>query len=398
MGKVVFKDHNSNVLASSVLPDGFEAEAVLNVVNQQYDQKISFNMEARKQGCQIVVRSGFSDFINKIQQPPVYYYMQPANDPNSGSKELSDIRSKLDEIAETILNRKAGKGDYFELSDKFKEKHYPELKEYINSIVDDIYIGTLASPIPIGAIFRNYLFDGGLGFYECDKQYLAICIYRVGVETDLSNYFQGISEDLSNKPFSKADIMPNAANSTASVRYPMFFYMLSERKEDLKTFMSFVDEFELSKQFIDYKQQLYKNTQQLMLNQAQMARSRDQTFIDATWQMNAAQLASMDRVRDSIAKDMDRFHADMDKMMKDSNSKSVSSIHDGESLDDRIQRGRHETMMDVETYDRSDGTTVEFDNRADRVFENNLDQNTHFGTEHYYSDYVPDGWHEMKKK
>lgn len=59
---------------------------------------------------------------------------------------------------------------------------------------------------------------------------------------------------------------------------------------------------------------------------------------------------------------------------------------------------RHESMMGVETYMRSDGSEVEYSNRADRVFENNLDNTVHFGTEHYYDDYVPDGWHELKKK
>lgn len=95
---------------------------------------------------------------------------------------------------------------------------------------------------------------------------------------------------------------------------------------------------------------------------------------------------------------MDRFHADMDQRMRESDSRTTPSIHDGESLDDKIQRQRHESMMGVETYERNDGTSVEFDSRADRVFESNYDSRQHFGTEHYHGDYVPDGWHEMKKK
>ena len=59
---------------------------------------------------------------------------------------------------------------------------------------------------------------------------------------------------------------------------------------------------------------------------------------------------------------------------------------------------RHESMMGVETYERQDGSTYEYSNMADRVFENNLDETTHFGTRNYYDDYVPEGWHEMKKK
>ena len=69
-----------------------------------------------------------------------------------------------------------------------------------------------------------------------------------------------------------------------------------------------------------------------------------------------------------------------------------------ESLDDRIARWRHESMMGVNTYDREDGTSVEFSTQADRVFEQDLDPLTHVGTEHYYDDYVPDGWTELDRR
>ena len=80
------------------------------------------------------------------------------------------------------------------------------------------------------------------------------------------------------------------------------------------------------------------------------------------------------------------------------NDRRFSFNSQSESMDDRIQRWRHESMMGVETYERNDGSAVEYDSRADRVFENNLDQTQHFGTRHYYDDYVPEGWHEIKKK
>jgi hypothetical protein len=55
-------------------------------------------------------------------------------------------------------------------------------------------------------------------------------------------------------------------------------------------------------------------------------------------------------------------------------------------------------MMDVNTYEREDGTTTEFSTQADRVFEQNLDHRNQFGTENYYDDYVPDGWSELNRK
>jgi hypothetical protein len=69
-----------------------------------------------------------------------------------------------------------------------------------------------------------------------------------------------------------------------------------------------------------------------------------------------------------------------------------------ETLDDRVQRLRHESMMGVNTYEREDGTTYEYSTQADRVFENNINQNLHFGTENYHDDYVPDMWTELNRK
>ena len=398
MAKTEFKDVNNNILAYSVLPDGFRCEAVFNVTGQQLDQNIRLELKAVKDRCSIHMMSGISYSINKMPQPKIYYYIPPEQDPNATPKELTDIRYELDETASGLWKKKAKDGKYFDLSDKFMKKANIDLQKYIRDVADDIYIGSLASPTPIGGIFRNYLLDGGLAFYGSENEYMSICIYRVGVETDLVSGQQGVSEILSDKPFSKAEPTMNAAACTAAVKIPYIFYMFTDKKEDLKTFMNFVDGFELSSQFLDFEEQFYNKNKQMLIQQASMARMADQAFIDATWQMNKEQLASMDRIRDMVSHDMDRFHADMDKQRQESNSRITSSITDGENLDDRIQRKRHETMMDVETYERSDGTTVEYDSRADRVFENDLDQRVHFGTEHYHGDYVPDGWHEMKKK
>ena len=85
-----------------------------------------------------------------------------------------------------------------------------------------------------------------------------------------------------------------------------------------------------------------------------------------------------------------------DKITK--SSLANTEMQNPESSDDYIQRLRHESIMGVETYERNDGSTVEYSNYADRVFENNLDSTQHFGTHHYFDDYVPEGWHEMKKK
>ena len=54
-------------------------------------------------------------------------------------------------------------------------------------------------------------------------------------------------------------------------------------------------------------------------------------------------------------------------------------------------------LPDTVTLHMPDGTTVEYSNEADRVFESNLDSTAHLGTRNYYDDFVPEGWHELKK-
>ena len=121
-----------------------------------------------------------------------------------------------------------------------------------------------------------------------------------------------------------------------------------------------------------------------------------QQVINTSWSMHHQQMAPMDRISAQLSKDMDEWRRGFNQSRAEFDARMTPSDQ-GESLDDKIQRMRHETMMDVTTYGRSDGTTVEYDSRADRVFESNPDQTVHFGTEHYHSDYIPDGWHEMKK-
>ena len=79
-------------------------------------------------------------------------------------------------------------------------------------------------------------------------------------------------------------------------------------------------------------------------------------------------------------------------------SSTPSAYGGGETVDERVQRLRHEATYGVNTYEREDGTTYEHSTAAERVFENDLDGNLHVGTEGYYDDYVPDGWTELNRK
>ncbi|MBQ6125475.1 MAG: hypothetical protein IJI77_00405 [Erysipelotrichaceae bacterium] len=129
-----------------------------------------------------------------------------------------------------------------------------------------------------------------------------------------------------------------------------------------------------------------------------METMQTQQMISNAWAQQQQAWAASDRLRDSIHQDLDNFHNNLNQQMAQNDMHFQTGPSYGESSDDRIQRWRHESMMGVDTYERNDGTTVEYSNYADRVFENNLDSTSHFGTHHYYDDYVPEGWHELKKK
>ena len=60
MAKTEFKDVNNNILAYSVLPDGFRCEAGFNVTGQQLDQNIRLQLKAVKDRCSIHGMSGIS--------------------------------------------------------------------------------------------------------------------------------------------------------------------------------------------------------------------------------------------------------------------------------------------------------------------------------------------------
>ena len=64
---------------------------------------------------------------------------------------------------------------------------------------------------------------------------------------------------------------------------------------------------------------------------------------------------------------------------------------------DHMSRMQHEAIMGVNTYQRPDGSTVEFSTMADRVFEKNNDPSLTVGFEGSGPDTVPYGWTELTK-
>ena len=178
-------------------------------------------------------------------------------------------------------------------------------------------------------------------------------------------------------------------------------------------FNEFVDSFDRSDQLKAYQEQIAGKVAQDGINQAAVSAQQTQTMMNnlmqqqnAAWDRVQAQGKQLSQDLDAFragqaanAAAMDAFHQQMHSMNSAPSSFSgYGTSFTAESLDDRVQRLRHESMMGVNTYEREDGSTYEHSIQADRVFENNLDQNLHFGTQNYVDDYVPDMWTELSRK
>lgn len=256
------------------------------------------------------------------------------------------------------------------------------------------------SQVPISVTCRQKILDGAMGIYPFVKdgkqKMLCSALWRMGmsVEASVGGMFMS---------------MPPQGYTTWSV--PLCIHMISDApisEETMRVFISFVNTLQPTPEFRALDQQVTENALNSGLSQAQVSAQQNQAMIDQMWAQQNAAWARTDAMRESLSRDLDSFRsqqaaasASMDAFRSRLNAGSSYSSNDaagGESLDDRIQRGRHESMMGVNTYVREDGADYEHTIMNDRVFESNLDNGTHFGTENYRDDYVPDGFHEIFKK
>ena len=176
---------------------------------------------------------------------------------------------------------------------------------------------------------------------------------------------------------------------------PSYSAMLTEwpvAPASLEKFSAFVDSTELDPSV----QQIFKQySDRYDAQLASLVRQNNERW-DRVSQFARQQSAELDQWRSDNWSRM-REHDRQMAQIRDFSS-TPSSFGGGETVDERVQRLRHEATYGVNTYERDDGTTYEHSTAADRVFENDLDSNLHVGTEGYYDDYVPDGWTELNRK
>ena len=258
------------------------------------------------------------------------------------------------------------------------------------------------SQVPVSIQCTETIIDGAMGVWSFSKNNtpMTLCsaITRIGytivITANVGLY-----------------AMPqNFGKPLTSWTIPIVIQMVSDGQPDEETiqaFVGFVDSYTDSQELKNYTAQFEQQVTDMMLNQAAMSAAQNQSMINQVLAQQNAAWARTEAFGKSLSQDLDAFRAGLA-----ANSAAMDSFHAGmhsmnagtgfarnpETPDDRIQRWRYESMMGVNTYEREDGSTYEHSIQADRVFENNLDSNTHIGTENNFDDYVPDGWTELNRR
>ena len=308
------------------------------------------------------------------------------------------VQEQMDTAASKFLGQNVqGKG-YYNLGAKRSEKLQKEGGEQLQKNYQSIVQASSFSQVPIQVNVTSWIMDGGIGVYpymvQGAKKTLYCALWRLGMETCLQ--VQGMLG------FGQPGI------SSVSWEIPVILYMVSEEdpnEEDLKRIMQFSDTLTPTAQLSQFMAQLEAQNRQSIMQEAARRAQETQAAIDQSWAMHNAAWARVEAQRDAMSADLDRFRAGLNQQMAANDAwrdqmftPTPSAFNPSESMDDRIQRMRHESMMGVNTFDREDGTSYEHTIMNDRVFENNLDSNVHFGTENWYGDNIPDGWTELLRR
>ncbi|MBR2806001.1 MAG: hypothetical protein IKE18_04390 [Oscillospiraceae bacterium] len=390
-------------LFTAELPEGFTVEAGTQILSFPEEQRLYLEINAKKDSCVIRYNTGELYYFERRPQQS-WGYMQATDDSErtpSGAIRKSPVTlwEEVDGIASGLTGKQLKAKQYFNLPDSIIQRLRQELTDTVNDFVRNAQTVASFQQVPVGMDLRSYLLDGGMGLYQDGNRAIAVCLSRIGIEYDIVQR-QGVMENLSGMPFGQAGMNPYVFSQNCEWSMPFVSYMVSTDSKDLEGFMGFMETVEETKELRNYQKQLKEQVTQYQLNKARNDAMQNQAMWGMMFAQQQQQFAAMDRLTNSISRDLDSFHNNLNAQMQQNDMRinTTPQYQGGESLDDRIQRGRHEATMGVETYEREDGSTVEFDNRAERVFESNLDNTDHFGTHNYFDDYVPDGWHELNKK
>ena len=316
---------------------------------------------------------------------------------------------QLDEYASAFAGQPLNALQYYDLTERKCALLQPEMEREQQKLYQIAVQVASISPMPMNMQVQSTVNDGGTGKYMMDtpegRKTLLVTLWRCGLQTQIMP--QGLN---------LSGMYAQMAQPVTLINWsiPLVFYLLSDSEPDEEltaVYNRFYESFDMTPEFRAYSERLEQQNLQRSFQAAQMQNQRTQAEINYAWQQQQAGWARSDALRRSLSQDLDSFRAGLNSRMADydrlhapggalysSGAPSMDYGGAGESVDDRIQRLRHESMMGVNTYMDSDGREVEFSTQADRVFQNDLDNRERFGTEHYYDNYVPDGWSELFRK
>ncbi len=397
MANVVFYDKASgSPLFTATLPETAQLQAQLSVIPDQGTTKLQV------QGCAIDQANNYELYF---QSGESYSNQQanPGQPQTSNFHQLCDAADQLDEYAAQFIGGTLAAANKFHLPKERLEKLNKNGSESISKTFAVLQQVGQMGQIKMNVQCTGTILDGAMGVYpfvkDGQQKTLYSAIWRVGLSVSIGGMFGMFN--------------PGGTSGYTLWSVPCAVNMVSHgplSEDAMRIFNTFIATFDDSPEFQAYARQVSDANLNVNLQMAAASARQTQAQIDNMWAQHNAAWARSEALSKSLSQDldnfraglaansaaMDAFHSNLSSM--NSSSSFGSSFSDGESLDDRIQRQRHESIMGVNTFEREDGTTYEHTIMDNRVFENNLDSNTHFGTQNYYGDYVPDGWTELNQK
>ena len=391
-----YDDATGVPLFKAVLPDTFKTRAKFTIeTTQENNKNVHISAMALDQTNQLELffESGKTYTSNQdLSNGKTSIFHQPC----SATDQLDEHAAEFTGMHVTAVNQ-------FYIPDELMRKIRESGSESIEK-----NLGVMNQVAHMGGVSVNVqctetLFDGAMGIYPFMKDGKQKTLYNA-----LWRFGMTVSVGMAPTLFGRS---MGQVYSTWTIPYSV--NMVADgpvNPETMNIFVTFIKTLTESLQLISQVRQLEDMNLNNMLQGSARIAQQNQARIDQMWAQHNAAWARVEAQRDMLSRDLDQFRANqaasaasMDAFRANLSSMNQSSYDSGgygsgESLDDKVQRWRHESMMGVNTYERDDGTTYEHTIQDDRVFEHNLDSNTHFGTHNYYDDYVPDHWTELNRK
>ena len=392
-----FIDKNTNMSILNVkVPKDFKGEVQVRNIKRQDTIDALLMWQAKDENEKIItgIQSGKNYCFNNNLP------LGTVNEAGVINSVPLTLTEQIDSVVNEMTGKKIKADKYLELPKKMQDRVSNEFNEELKRTYNDMQLGLTLAQFPLGIAIKNYLFDGGIGVYKNAKDTIYVALYRFGIERFMCQG-NGVFENITGEPFGYANPVHGVLDHITNWGIPNVYYLIDKgsKKDTLSIFNEILESAEYTNEFKAYINQVKDmNTQNVYLK-ARNDIAQNQAAWNQVFAQQQQAWAASDRLRDSLSKDLDNFRAGLNQRMNDFDSRINTNLNSNtESSDDYIQRLRHEATMGVNTYEREDGSTVEFSTRADRVFENNLENTTHFGTEHYYDNFVPDGWNELNRK